>query len=86
MSATSSLAAWRKLRGYTQERLAQAAGVTWSTIASIEGNHHEPSLTLATRIAELLEAPLGEVAWPLRATLAPYPSQREGYTAHKRTP
>ena len=45
----------------TQQRLADAAGVTRQTIIAIEGGKYAPSLTLAFRIAKAFGVPIGEV-------------------------
>ena len=45
----------------TQQRLADAAGVTRQTIIAIEGGKYAPSLTLAFRIAKAFDVPIGEV-------------------------
>lgn len=44
----------RKLQGYSQEKLAQLAGVTRQTINAIENNKYSPSLELAFTLADLL--------------------------------
>jgi len=48
------LAKVRKERGYTQEKLAEALGVHWNTIAKIESGMRKPSIELLVKIAELL--------------------------------
>lgn len=45
----------------TQEALAQACGVTRQTIIALEAGRYAPSLELAFRIAEALDAPLTDV-------------------------
>lgn len=46
----------RKALGLTQERLAEAVGVTRQTIIALEQGRYNPSLQLAARIARELEA------------------------------
>ncbi len=53
----------RARHGLTQERLADAVGVTRQTIISIEGSNYSPSVFLALRIARRLQVPLEEVFW-----------------------
>ncbi|HVS01394.1 MAG TPA: helix-turn-helix transcriptional regulator [Thermoanaerobaculia bacterium] len=51
----------REARRWTQTDLAQLAGVTRQAIHAIERNKHDPSLTLAARIARALGQPLDHV-------------------------
>lgn len=53
------IAYYRKLRGYTQERLAEKLGVATSYIGQIEavGMYKPISLTTLLRIARALETP-----------------------------
>ena len=48
----------REARGWSQTELGRAVGVTRQAIHSIEKNKHDPSITLATRIAGALESPV----------------------------
>ena len=48
----------REGRGWSQSRLAQAAGMTQSAIARLEGGGTVPTLTVLTRIANALDAEL----------------------------
>lgn len=45
----------RKAKGYTQERLANEAGVVRQTISEIERGVNNPSIQLAQKIAKILE-------------------------------
>ena len=45
----------RKDRGWTQEQIGDLLEVSRQTINSIENGRFDPSLTLALKIAELLE-------------------------------
>jgi putative transcriptional regulator len=45
----------------TQQALADASGVTRQTIIAIESGKYAPSLLLAFRIAEALNAPIADV-------------------------
>ena len=47
--------ALRKSRGYRQEDLAAALGVSRQTIIAIENNKYNPSLELAMRLARYLQ-------------------------------
>jgi putative transcriptional regulator len=55
----------RKERGWTQEELAEAAGVSKGTIAAVESGQTVPTVTTAIRIAralgELVETLFGGV-------------------------
>ena len=47
----------RSERGWTQQDLAQAVGVSRQSINSIERNRYVPSLPLALKFAEVFECP-----------------------------
>jgi len=47
----------------TQEALADAVGVSRQSIISIEKGRYSPSVTLALRIARILQVPLEEAFW-----------------------
>lgn len=47
----------------TQTELARRVGCTRQTIAAIEGQHYNPSLTLALEIAEVLEVGIQDLFW-----------------------
>jgi putative transcriptional regulator len=47
--------------GMTQQALAESVGVTRQTIISIESGRYAPSLLLAFKIAEALNAPIEKV-------------------------
>lgn len=49
------IAEFRKQRDWTQETLAQRAGVTRQTIISLEQGKYNPSLQLAADITRVLE-------------------------------
>lgn len=51
----------REERGLTQGDLGRLAGVTRQAIHAIEHDKHDPSLTLAARIARALGQPLDRV-------------------------
>jgi putative transcriptional regulator len=48
-------------RGWTQEQLAQAAGVSRQSINSIERNRYVPSLELALVFARLFACPTDQI-------------------------
>lgn len=50
----------RKEKGYTQESLANEAGVVRQTISEIERGVNKPSIRLAQKIAKILEFDWGE--------------------------
>lgn len=47
----------RLTRGWTQEQLAEAAGVSRQSINSIERNRYVPSLELALQFAQIFDCP-----------------------------
>ncbi len=48
----------RRLRGLTQEELAQAVSVTRQTIIALEKGNYTPSVLLAMKIAQFLCVPV----------------------------
>jgi putative transcriptional regulator len=53
----------RAERTLSQERLAEAAGVSRQTISSIETGQYCPSTLLAFRLARVLGVPVEELFW-----------------------
>lgn len=51
----------RLARGWTQEQLAEAAGVSRQSINSIERNRYVPSLELALQFAQIFECPTDSI-------------------------
>jgi putative transcriptional regulator len=51
----------RAQRGWTQEELASRLSVSRQTIISIENGRYDPSLTLALKLASLLERRVEEL-------------------------
>lgn len=51
----------RSALGWTQEQLAQAAGVSRQSINSIERNRYVPSLELALTFARIFSCPTDEI-------------------------
>jgi putative transcriptional regulator len=51
----------RAARGWTQEQLAQAAGVSRQSINSIERNRYVPSLELALVFVRLFNCPFEQI-------------------------
>ena len=54
----------RRVRGWSQQELADRLAVSRQTINSIETGRYEPSLTLAFRIARLFGLPIEAVFAP----------------------
>lgn len=58
------IAYYRKMRGYTQEQLAELTGMSWSFLSQIEANNGAAvkgvSLDTLYRIAEELRVPIGK--------------------------
>jgi len=50
-------------RGWTQEDLARAVGVTRQTIIAIEKGGYEPSVRLALQLAETFGVSVDDVFW-----------------------
>lgn len=53
--------ALRKARGYRQEDLAAALGVSRQTIIAIENGKYNPTLELAMKLARFLQTPVEEL-------------------------
>lgn len=53
--------ALRKSKGYRQEDLAAALGVSRQTIIAIENDKYNPTLELAMKLARFLETPVEEL-------------------------
>lgn len=51
----------RTLRNWTQEQLAEAAGVSRQSINSIERNRYVPSLELALTFARIFSCPTDQI-------------------------
>lgn len=51
----------RKSRGYRQEDLAAALGVSRQTIIAIENNKYDPTLGLAMKLARYLQTTVEEL-------------------------
>jgi len=51
----------RTARGWTQEQLAQAVGVSRQSINSIERNRYVPSLELALAFARVFDCPTDDI-------------------------
>ncbi len=51
----------RIARGWTQEQLAQASGVSRQSINAIERDRYVPSLELALRFAQIFGCPTDEI-------------------------
>jgi putative transcriptional regulator len=73
MPVANSVRRHRKTAGLTQEQLSQICCVSRQTIIAVELRTHEPSLSLAFRIAIALESSVDELfsieSAPLRSTL-----------------
>lgn len=57
----SRLEAWRQRRGLTRQQLADAVGVHYQTVGYLERDEYSPSLSLALRIAAVLDTPVEQV-------------------------
>ncbi len=61
MGILTTLPAIRAERGLTQQGLADLLNVSRQTINSIERGRFEPSLSLALKVAQLLQLPVEEL-------------------------
>ncbi len=60
-SITNRVKELRMVSGWTQEQLAQAAGVSRQSINSIERNRYVPSLELALTFARIFAIPTDQI-------------------------
>lgn len=67
-----SLVQLRELRGWTQQRLAELAGVPRPTVANLESGSANPTLAVLVRIGTALQVTLDELVSPPRATARLY--------------
>lgn len=67
-----SLVQLRELRGWTQQRLADLAGIPRPTLANLESGSANPTLAVLVRIATALQVTLDELVSPPRATARKY--------------
>jgi putative transcriptional regulator len=51
----------RTARGWSQQELGEALGVSRQAVIALETERHDPSLDLAYRIATLFEKPIEEI-------------------------
>ncbi|MES2949648.1 MAG: helix-turn-helix transcriptional regulator [Pseudomonadota bacterium] len=54
----------RSERGLTQQQIADALGVSRQTVISIESGKYDPSLPLAFKIAQFLQARIEDIFQP----------------------
>lgn len=66
MRLENSVRERRLERGWTQEELARATGVSRQTIHAIEKGGYEPSVRLALELAASLAASVSDVFWVSR--------------------
>ena len=57
----NTLRVLRAERGWTQEQLGQALGVSRQAVNALETEKHDPSLDLAYRIAALFQRPIEDI-------------------------
>lgn len=60
----NSLVAYRKAKGWSQQRLADELGVSRQTVISIERGRFDPSLSLAFRLAAVFESRIEDLFDP----------------------
>jgi putative transcriptional regulator len=61
LTITNRVKELRTLRNWTQEQLAETAGVSRQSINSIERNRYVPSLELALTFARIFSCPTDEI-------------------------
>jgi putative transcriptional regulator len=57
----NTLKVFRALNNLTQDELAQRLGASRANVNAIEKGHHDPSLTLAFRMARLFGVRIGDL-------------------------
>lgn len=57
----SKLAEWRKRRGFSQRALAQAAKVSYVTIARLETERFDPRLSTLRQLAKVLKVKVSQL-------------------------
>jgi len=62
----------REIRGWTQQKLAQLAGVPRPTVANLESGSANPTLSVLLRIATALQVSVDELISPPRASARLY--------------
>ena len=62
----------RAERGLSRQELADAVGVHYQTVGYLERGEYSPSLSLALRLASVLEAPVEQLF-----SLTPFPETQE---------
>lgn len=60
----NTVAEWRRVRELTQMKLAIEAGLTISTIQSVESGRRGVTVGVAQRIARALGVTLDDIEWP----------------------
>jgi putative transcriptional regulator len=68
----SRIESLRLERGLSRQELADAVGVHYQTVGYLERGDYSPSLSLALRLAETLEAPVDDIF-----SLTPFPNTLE---------
>jgi DNA-binding XRE family transcriptional regulator len=68
----SRIEALRTERGLSRQELADAVGVHYQTVGYLERGEYSPSLSLALRLSEVLDAPVESMF-----SLAPFPESQE---------
>lgn len=58
---TNRIKELRKLKGYRQEDLAEALGVSRQTIIAVENNKYNPTLELAMKLSRYLKTSVEEL-------------------------
>lgn len=58
-----TLKEWRKDKGFTQQELAHAAGIAYSTLLDAESFRRLPKIDTAEKIVKVLGIELGDVIW-----------------------
>lgn len=58
---TNRIKELRKLKGYRQEDLAEAVGVSRQTIIAVENNKYNPTLELAMKLSRYLKTSVEEL-------------------------
>lgn len=63
MAIKQTLKELRKSKGYTQQQLANLAGISYSTLLDAESFRRKPTIDTMLKIVEVLGIELGDVIW-----------------------
>jgi transcriptional regulator with XRE-family HTH domain len=71
---------WRERRGWSQARVARAAGLTQASVSNYETGRRDPTLLSALRIASALDVALGDLMDPALDGQSPDPVNEDAHS------